>query len=106
RESGFRRILFINGHGGNEAALHLLVDEIVLDLDVVIGGFSYWDIPVDTSGSDSNRVPSGHAGLDETSLMLYIRPDLVKNIAPPTNLRIPLFEAMSDKGIHANRSNE
>lgn len=78
---GFRRVLVVNGHGGNsaalESALHQLADELP-DLSAKI--FQWWTDP------ESYRVVTdalgpqqgSHATAGETSFMLAIHPRAVK----------------------------
>lgn len=77
RVQGFSRLLFLNGHGGNDAAMRVAVEKLASSArpGESASGISYWtaagDIPV-------SRFPTpGHAGGFETSAMLAIRPDLV-----------------------------
>ena len=79
---GFKRLVFLNGHGGNESPMHLVVDSIASQhkLDIHIAGASYWKIAQESLLSldfGDASVP-GHAGHFETSLMLAIAPDLVE----------------------------
>lgn len=78
---GFRRLVFLNGHGGNESPMRLVVDKIASQekLDLHIAATSYWNVAQDSItnlGFPSTTVP-GHAGHFETSLMLSIAPELV-----------------------------
>ena len=78
---GFRRIVFLNGHGGNEAAMRLVTDKLSyeMDLDVHVAATSYWQVAAQAlqqAQLDGPQVP-GHAGYFETSLMLALFPDLV-----------------------------
>lgn len=79
---GFRRLIFLNGHGGNESPMHLVVDSIASQnkIDIHIAGASYWKTAneslLDLKFGDAS-VP-GHAGHFETSLMMAIAPELVE----------------------------
>ena len=42
---GFKRILLLNGHGGNETALKNISQELSTELDATIATASYWTIP-------------------------------------------------------------
>jgi len=61
RKSGFRRIILVNGHGGNRRALS----------SIRLRGVRHLDIVGQIKGYD-------HAGEIETSLMLCLHPDKVR----------------------------
>lgn len=78
---GFRRVLVVNGHGGNEAslasALHLVADEL---RDLHVKTFQWWtdkescQIVTDILGPQQGS----HATAGETSFMMAIAPNAVK----------------------------
>ncbi len=78
--SGFRRIFFLNGHGGNDEIIKIAAREVSNVHECLTGAASYWSLA--TSGwhainpDGSLRVP-GHAGDFEASIVLALRPDLV-----------------------------
>lgn len=80
--SGFRKLILLNGHGGNTDANGMIALDIVNrhGYDVRIAAAPYWDIArkalVEGEFLPSGRIP-GHAGRFETALMRAIRPDLV-----------------------------
>ncbi|MCA9085802.1 MAG: creatininase family protein [Planctomycetaceae bacterium] len=81
-QHGFRRIAFINGHGGNttpsQQALFELRQEFRDRRDLLLVSLTYWDSakPADTLNG-LTQTEMGHAGEWETSMMLAIRPELV-----------------------------
>jgi creatinine amidohydrolase len=83
-ESGFRHLLFVNGHGANQGplvtALHQLEYEYIRTRDdLQIAGTAWWSLApeVITEVRDSPAGATGHACEIETSMMLATHPDLV-----------------------------
>ena len=79
--TGARRLVFLNAHGGNTALLVVACREVRLSQGLqtfLLHPF----LPADHGGR-SMTAPAGelgmgiHGGHDETSMMLYLRPDLV-----------------------------
>lgn len=80
---GFRRILFLNGHGGNITPAKQATFEVRqrhrARTDLLLLFASYWDFAhPERDRSDLAQSAVGHACEWETSMMLAIRPDLVK----------------------------
>jgi creatinine amidohydrolase len=84
---GFKKILIVNGHGGNHELVQLAARDLALLHPVQIGALSYWQPAqgrLDGAWGDKpGYTPPGHAGEFETSVMLHLRPDLPPN-EPPT----------------------
>lgn len=81
-EQGFKRMIFLNGHGGNETPMRLVTDKLLsqLKLDLYLAAASYWHIsePVFKDLGFPSALTPGHAGHFETSLMLALAPELVQ----------------------------
>lgn len=97
---GVRRLVFLNGHGGNIAAMNLVIDRLGYDLgiDIHVAAGSYWTIAEDAliaAGLHGPLVP-GHAGHFETSLMLALHPELVQLDQRPDDGGTPLPVALPD----------
>ncbi|MER3438735.1 MAG: hypothetical protein C4346_14710, partial [Chloroflexota bacterium] len=77
-KNGFKRIIMLNGHGGNEqpnwSAAVKLAEE-----DVWVVALTYWNMAKDEllTWSEADEGSIGHGGEWETSLQLYLRPTLV-----------------------------
>jgi creatinine amidohydrolase len=73
-----RTLAFVNGHGGNSALLQVALRELRLahGLQTFL---LHPSVPPDQGGaSTADELGMGiHAGLDETSMVLHLRPDLV-----------------------------
>ena len=72
------RLILLNGHGGNHAAMEASVIRLY-ELGVMVAAATYWKLMPEslTSIRESPRGGTGHAGEFETSLQLYFRPYLV-----------------------------
>lgn len=77
--TGAERLVFLNAHGGNTALLAVACRELRRRFDLrtfLVHPF----VPPDHGGTSSAADELGmgiHGGHDETSVMLYLRPDLV-----------------------------
>lgn len=85
---GFKRIVLLNAHGGNENALRTITDDLTPRLGVPIVQFTYWyAAAVAIAKILETQGGLQHACEAETSMMMAIRPDLVATD------RIPLAKA-------------
>ena len=78
--SGITRVLFVNGHGGNSALGQVANRELRRRFGLRTF-FTHPGVPVDQGGTGSAPSEYGmgvHGGHGETSLMLHLRPDLVR----------------------------
>jgi creatinine amidohydrolase len=100
---GFRRVLILNGHGGNIDPLRVALRRLDgLFPGSILTGAAYWELaaPEIAALCEGPRQSVGHACEVETSLMLHLRPDLVRRdrirddpCEPPEGLR-GLFRAL------------
>jgi creatinine amidohydrolase len=75
---GFRRVLLLNGHGGNIAALTAIVNELAVELDAPIATASYWTLAREAFAAILERQTTvRHACEAETSMLLALQPELV-----------------------------
>jgi creatinine amidohydrolase len=77
--TGAKRLALLNGHGGNTALLGVACRELRLKYGLKTF-LLHPMVPPDHGGttSASNELGMGiHAGLDETSMLLHLRPELV-----------------------------
>ena len=73
-----RRVLFINGHGGNSALVQMMNRELRLKYGLQTF-LAHPHMPADQGGSSAaSELGMGiHGGMDETSVMLHLKPELV-----------------------------
>jgi creatinine amidohydrolase len=77
-DSGLRRVLFVNGHVGNEAPLWIACDRFRrLFPDRRIGVVQWWNLTADITRRATEDAVDWHANAAETSIMLALRPELV-----------------------------
>lgn len=116
---GFRRILLLNSHGGNIAALTAVTNDIGAEHNIAIAATSYWLLAAQQFGAILQDQPDiGHACEGETSMIFALAPDLVdagqlENAIGPTSptsaslvgphvARWRSFAARSDNGTIGN----
>ncbi len=82
--AGFRRLFFLNGHGGNQVPAAHAITELVADdddaNDAYITFSSWWSVGREGIAPDKHGLTTqfvSHACEYETSMMLFLRPDLV-----------------------------
>jgi creatinine amidohydrolase len=85
--AGCERVLLLNGHGGNAATCQVAAADAARELAITVATASYWEL-IEPPGD----LPfPGHAGAFETSLMLAVDADLVREEAarPSPAPRVP-----------------
>jgi creatinine amidohydrolase len=99
---GIRKVVILNGHGGND--FKPLIRQIQCDLDVHVFQCNWWTVGKDKLGEIFDR-PDDHAGQMETSVALALFPELVElevagdGDAPPFR-----FEALEKGWVSTSRS--
>src|SRR5262249_43458995 len=80
-EDGHKRLLILNGHGGNIDTMHVALRRIQPRFqDRILSAASYWELASKELAElgQGPRKSMGHACEYETSMMLALRPDLVR----------------------------
>lgn len=82
---GVRKMVFLNSHGGNTYLLNSLAHDLKYTYDVEIFCLNLWSKDFMGSGEITRVVqnvayPEIHAASIETSLLLYLKPELVGDI--------------------------
>ncbi len=78
---GFKKVIILNGHGGNSGILNSLRNKLAFEDGTPAATYTYWEIPSVAEEmnilSQTDEGSIGHAGEMETSLQLYLQPELV-----------------------------
>lgn len=75
---GYSKILLLNGHGGNTAALAVVADELSRRREIPLASVTYWDAASTAFASIlDGQTNLRHACEAETSMVLAIAPHLV-----------------------------
>jgi creatinine amidohydrolase len=80
-EDGYQRLLVLNGHGGNIDTMHVALRRLQPRYrDRILSAASYWELAEKELAAlaEGPRKSMGHACEFETSMMLALRPDLVR----------------------------
>jgi creatinine amidohydrolase len=83
-EDGYERLLILNGHGGNIDTMQMALRHLQpLFRRHILSAASYWDLADKELAAlaEGPRKKMGHACEFETSMMLALRPDLVRREA-------------------------
>ncbi len=77
--SGLRKLVFFNAHGGQPQVMEICCRELRVKHKMLSVGCSGWSFgPPDSDVPADERRHGIHAGQVETSIVLHLRPDLVK----------------------------
>lgn len=74
---GFRRFMFFNYHGGNNIVQQKIIHRINHKTESIATSIGHGS-PIQESGEEEEEFFDWHAGVNETSIMLYLKPELVK----------------------------
>ncbi|WP_020576989.1 creatininase family protein [Actinopolymorpha alba] len=99
-DCGGRRLVIVNGHGGNRGICSAAAAAASVRSPITVAYADYWDAAV---GADLGGTPlPGHAGGFETSLVLAVAPDWVKERAGRSV--VPEIPAVTGLEIHRQAS--
>lgn len=96
---GFTHIMLVNGHGSNSSLVELAARKAVLETGMVVGAMAGNAAVDDVLIRDlvAQHRKSAHGGIGhacefETSLMLFLRPDLVKMDLAVREMGVPVLK--------------
>lgn len=107
---GFKKIFFLNAHGGNDAPIRVVLPDLVFAHDVSVAGCSYWSVAEQAAAMmerDKLGWFPGHAGGYETAAMMAVAGELVREDRLPKDEDHPLpkFYAFG-KGLSVQKTGE
>ena len=103
-EEGVRKVVIVNGHGGNTATLKATLREHADRNAPNEGAFvcltsTFGAVPDEVA--DKIEHPSDHAGEEETSRMLHLRPDLVREEEFESfPVQEPIIDELNSDGVY------
>ena len=76
-DAGFRRIVLLNGHGGQSSEVAAVVARLWDEKRAYASAVEWWGFAEDSAATIYPGTISGHAGVEETAMMVAIAPDRV-----------------------------
>ena len=77
--AGIRKLVLFNSHGGQPQILDIVAQDLRARLGMLVVTLNYWALGLPTGLFPEEELVHGiHGGSVETSLMLHLRPDLVR----------------------------
>lgn len=79
RRAGLNKILFINAHGGQPQVMEIVARELRVKQQILAVSSNWWNMGLPEGLIGAEELRHGiHGGTVETSIMLHLRPELVK----------------------------
>ncbi|AOT02578.1 creatininase family protein [Arthrobacter sp. U41] len=100
--SGFASVFLLNGHGGNVEIIKLVARDVGIRRGAFAGSGSYFQLAaeqLEAAGAGDIGLVPGHAGAFETSMMLAVHPELVRQSSVPHRER-PAAGWVGPKAYH------
>ena len=102
RRHGLRKIVILNGHGGNDFTA--FIRQIQCDLDVFVFACNWWQVGRDQFSRIFEH-PDDHAGEFETSVGLALYPEIVELAQAGSGATPPFrFEALRQAWVRTSRN--
>ena len=77
--TGIRKLVLFNSHGGQPQIMDIVARDLRVRLAMMVVAYSWYAGGLPAGLFDDAEVQHGiHAGAIETSMMLHLRPDLVR----------------------------
>lgn len=89
----FRYFIIMNGHGGNNRVLSDLKKHIYQDTGMYVIIVHWWEFAYETTKKHYD-LPGGHAGVDETAMIIHICSDALGNRKDKVQLHYRLIDGI------------
>jgi creatinine amidohydrolase len=103
---GIKRIVLINGHGGNMPALTIALRDAKAKLDLKMAVINYWELIPDIIKATIESDVWGHACEFETSLALALYPEKVRmealKKAEMKDVKLPYVKPGLELAVHVS----
>jgi creatinine amidohydrolase len=97
--AGIRRLVIVNSHGGQPQIMDIVARDLRVRLAMLVVTLNYWALGRPAGLFPDSELRHGiHGGSSETSVMLYLRPDLVRE-AERRNF-VPISVEMESDYVH------
>jgi creatinine amidohydrolase len=101
-DAGFRRIVLLNGHGGQGRLVSEVVARLWAEKRVFSVAVEWWGPGHQASLEIYGDVASGHAGVTETAMILAIAPELVNEARATSIRRAPIRDGVKARPFPAS----
>jgi len=104
---GFRKIILLNSHGGNQGIMQVIVEQVgFANPDASIIGLTWWNLVKGELEGITETGPggTGHACEFETSLLLEIAPHLVDESLIEKGGNVPTFAWSEGDMLHPGKA--
>ncbi len=89
-DAGFRRVVLLNGHGGQSGEVAEVVQRLWSERRAYSVAVEWWGLASEICKEVYGDVVGGHAGIEETAMVLAIAPELVDRPRASTIRRVPI----------------
>jgi creatinine amidohydrolase len=101
-DAGFRRVVLLNGHGGQSDEVAGVVARLWNVKRAYAAAIEWWGIATEASAAIYPGVASGHAGVEETAMILAIDPGLVDGARATSIRRTPRRDGVRTRPFPAS----
>jgi creatinine amidohydrolase len=101
-DAGFRRVVLVNGHGGQSSEVGEVVARLWNEKRAYAASIEWWGLGEDASSEIYPGAVSGHAGVEETAMILAIAPELVDPTRATAIRRAPRLSGVRTRPFPAS----